>query len=802
MSDLEKTVSQHGIGNANQGADGRRPPERVGWFNARSTKLLASVALVFGFVLTTIVSWQLYSEQQRSAQLQFDAEIEAVRETISESLMSPLQGLNGARGVYVSSKSVERREFAALIDSLDADVQFPHVDLFGVLKRVNENDISSYVAAARQDDKPKYEAHPAESILQHWFVLFAGPEKQEAEALGFDFAANAVVLECIGRAIDLGEPQLASTSGLPWGERDRAVWVLPVYQNGTCTASVMTRREHVAYVLFASIDLAYVYHHARALHAGFVDFAIRPVESRLKSGNSSSIDSTTIASTRVFELGNQSWELVGRATPSFNATVASPIPLSIFILGNLLAMATAGVILALGSSRERAHKLAQEMTQDLRKSNVSLRKTMDLLEEQTSLAQELAREADEANRSKSDFLANMSHEIRTPMTAILGFTDLLWQDGDILKAPEKRINAIRTIQRNGEHLLGVINDILDISKIEAGKLSIEQTTCSPCEVLAEVASLMQVKADQRKLAFEIVPDGPLPKTIESDALRLRQILLNLVGNAIKFTENGSVTLVPRLTAENPSKMQFDVIDTGIGMTEEQAARLFRPFEQADSSMARRFGGTGLGLTISQRLASMLGGRIEIAATGPGEGTTVRVTVDPGQITDGLLIDDVRSAITERIELAASNCDDRENAEEKRLLKGIRVLLAEDGIDNQRLVSMLLERAGAEVGIADNGKAAVQSVWNAVESGAPFDLVLMDMQMPIMDGYEATGLLRAKGYQRPIVALTAHAMDGEREKCIASGCSGYLTKPINKRDLIRSVLKFARAGRSSAPATMT
>ena len=419
-----------------------------------------------------------------------------------------------------------------------------------------------------------------------------------------------------------------------------------------------------------------------------------------------------------------------------------------------------------------------------------------LMEDRLIRAQEAA---ESANKSKSEFLANMSHEIRTPMTAILGFAELLLDEGDLARAPERRVNAIRTIQRNGDHLLGVINDILDISKIEAGKLTVERKRCSPCQVLAEVASLMQVRADDRMIQFRIDPDGPLPVSIESDELRLRQILINLVGNAIKFTEHGSVRLIPRFVRGPVPMLQFDVVDTGIGMTDEQVTRLFTPFSQADTSMARRFGGTGLGLTISRRLSEMLGGGIEIIATAPGEGTTMRATVSPGSLDGVEMIEDVSRAISESVDASATHDESQSMVGATDPLAGLKILLAEDGPDNQRLISLMLKKAGATVDIAENGKAAVEAAWRAVESSAFYDIILMDMQMPIMDGYEATAQLRANGYRRPIVALTAHAMGGEMKKCISAGCDGYLTKPIKRSTLIEGVLQHALATAPSGDA---
>ncbi len=395
--------------------------------------------------------------------------------------------------------------------------------------------------------------------------------------------------------------------------------------------------------------------------------------------------------------------------------------------------------------------------------------------------------ADDANMAKSEFLANMSHEIRTPMTAILGFTETML-DPD--QSDSEKLGAVHTVRRNGEHLLQIINDILDISKIEAGKLEVERIRCSPVQLVTDVKSLMQVRADEKSLAFDIEYIGPVPKTIESDPTRLRQILVNLIGNAIKFTETGGVRLITRFVDDaedgrggrpKGTVMQFDVLDTGIGMTAEQTGKLFQAFAQADSSTTRRFGGTGLGLMISKRLANMLGGDITVEST-PGKGSMFRVTVTTGSLDGVKMLDDPTTATIIRSEDTPAS---KSNAGK---LDG-RILLAEDGPDNQRLISFVLKKAGATVTIVENGKLAVEAALATRDEGHPFDVLLMDMQMPVMDGYEATSLLRQKGYSGPIVALTAHAMASDRDKCIKAGCDDYVTKPIDRPKLIDLVARY-------------
>jgi Amt family ammonium transporter len=426
---------------------------------------------------------------------------------------------------------------------------------------------------------------------------------------------------------------------------------------------------------------------------------------------------------------------------------------------------------------------------ELAHKNALLSQTLQREREISRQLQEAKASAEEATRLKSEFLANMSHEIRTPMTAILGFTDMVLEDGDLSKIPRDRLAALLTIKRNGEYLLELINDILDLSKIEANQLSVEKITFSPVEIVDDVRDLMRMRGEAKGITFEVEYQGALPDSITSDPTRLRQILINLVGNAIKFTEVGGVVLsVRRATSESGPAAQFEVIDSGIGMSEEQLARVFQPFTQADSSTTRKYGGTGLGLTVCKRLADLLGATIG-AESELGGGSTFSLTLPLG---DAAIAETAETPA--RIESVSGQREERH--EDVRAVRiDARILLAEDGPDNQRLIGHVLRKAGAEVTLAENGRLAVDLVLAAGEAAEPFDLVLMDLQMPELDGWDATRALRDHGYEGPIIALTAHAMAAEQERCLADGFSAIATKPLDRTKLLDLICDLIRKART-------
>tara|TARA_B110001454_G_scaffold28073_1_gene27480 strand:+ start:81581 stop:84532 length:2952 start_codon:yes stop_codon:yes gene_type:complete len=380
-------------------------------------------------------------------------------------------------------------------------------------------------------------------------------------------------------------------------------------------------------------------------------------------------------------------------------------------------------------------------------------------------------QADVASSTKSAFLANMSHEIRTPLGAILSFSELLL--GQELTS-EERVRGAEVIKRNGFLLSNIINDILDLSKVEAGKLDIERVAVHFDEVVSEIKSLLNLKATEKGIRLTVTADGGVPDIIMTDPLRLRQILLNIVGNAIKFTQQGSVEIKISLVSENSGapKLRFLVKDTGKGIKPEHAKKLFEPFSQEDVSTTRKYGGTGLGLVLSKKLANSLGGDVVLLSSNPDVGSTFSITIDPGDLKKVLF----QNFETKHIDSAPIVDVDVDFSQ-------VKILLVDDSLDNQLIVTHLLRKTGAKIDTASNGREGVDKA-----KLNNYNIILMDLQMPVLDGYGAIQELKEAGYKKPIIALTAHAMKEERVRCLENGFVDHLSKPVDRQLLIKVIDK--------------
>jgi len=402
-------------------------------------------------------------------------------------------------------------------------------------------------------------------------------------------------------------------------------------------------------------------------------------------------------------------------------------------------------------------------TRHLRQINEYLRKEIAECRVAKDMARIKGEKANASSAAKSKFLASMSHEIRTPLNAIIGFAGILSEE----ELTEQQCMSVKNIQSGAEDLLIIINDILDFSKIEAGKMDTEIVDCSLDTLFESVELMMRPMAIQKGLDFKVNIDRALPKVIRTDPVRARQCLINLINNALKFTKEGHVHVNVSISGENDARfVHFDVEDTGIGIPSDKIDKIFRSFTQADASHTREYGGTGLGLAITKKLAELLGGSLEVKSQ-VGKGTVFTLSI-PINISE-----------TTRDVSADGSCDKFENIHAGQINEQIsgRVLVAEDSRSNQMLFKTLLERMGLDVVIAEDGKVALSMLLSE-----RFDLVLMDVQMPNMSGYEVADVVRKKGINVPIVALTAHVMKGDAEKCLTAGCDDYLAKPVDRQEL--------------------
>ena len=390
------------------------------------------------------------------------------------------------------------------------------------------------------------------------------------------------------------------------------------------------------------------------------------------------------------------------------------------------------------------------------------------------------REAEEANQAKSAFLANMSHEIRTPMNAILGFTEVLRRGYD--RDATDSLKYLNTIHSSGKHLLDLINDILDLSKVESGHLEVESARFAPHQIIQETLKFLRVKAQEKNIELQMRLDGEVPESIVSDPARLRQMVTNLVGNAIKFTSTGGVTVTTRLRDDALTpQLEIEVSDTGVGMESDRLERIFDPFVQADSSVARQFGGTGLGLAISRRFARALGGDVVVGSV-PGEGSSFRLTIDTGSLHGVRRLSEG--------ELTSPEEETKSTAETRWEFPAARILVVDDGEENRELVKLVLGQVGLQVDEAENGQVGLDMATHGI-----YDAVLMDVQMPVMDGLTATRKLREQGSSVPVVALTANAMKGFDDELTANGFSGYLTKPVDIDALVQMLAEHLGARQS-------
>ena len=869
----------------------------VGAFRACGSLALPGCVLLGGWALSGILYASMDRERIHYDEARLDAATAEIENRISSRFATYEDVLRGAAGLTGSSKHIGPAEWHTYVDRLGLFDRYPGTTALTMVVPVRHSQLESFVVSERRSEFPDFTfhtAHPGDRPgSEHFLVVAAEPRSLTRLLVGLDVAAEVTDRTAMERARDSGRATLVrtafATDGGGW--ETGLVLTLPIYRAGAAVASEKERRNALvgwssvgfsANAFFQTVLLG-----SRRLLALYVyDQTMAPGNLLYASGTAPSA-APHFERIRKVELAGSTWLLGWHRMPEFPTLSKTPSAWTAGCTG-LLTLLLAGLVMSLQSTGRRAAELAADRTKEL--------------------AQALS-QADAANRAKSQFLANMSHEIRTPMNGIVGMTELAL---DTELQPEQR-EYLGLVRQSADSLLTVINDILDFSKIEAGKFELDPAEFQLRELVEGTAKMMAVRAHQKGLELVCDIANPVPDTVVGDAARIRQILVNLIGNAVKFTDRGEIILsvdsrsLDWLSNRKGVELRFSVKDTGIGIPPESQQRIFQAFAQADGSMTRRVGGTGLGLTISLRLAELMGGTISVESklghgstfllaipAGRGTGQAAEMPLDTSQLAGipVLVVDDNATnrrilgetlsrwgmrpilagsggdavrildampqcplvltdvhmpgmdgfALAEYTKLHAgtvpvimlssgsgagevercrrSGVDvyltkpvaqkelkeailralrspqqsqpqattEPEIASRAHRAEPLRILLAEDNIVNQKVVLRLLEREGHRVVIAGNGREALAAL-----EREHFHLILMDVQMPEMDGFETSSAIRARerftGTRMPIVAMTAHAMSGDRERCLAAGMDGYVAKPVHKAELLAAIRSF-------------
>ncbi len=730
----------------------------------------AIVTFGIGIIITLLVTFEFHQLEIREISEKFRQQSKkSIRDTVNKIELNA-QILTSIAAFYSASKFVDRNEFSTFVKPVLT--KNPEILALEWIPKVRHAEMETYINNAQKDgfttfnikERNEYaKLIPVSKRDVYYPVYYVEPYAGNEGSFGFDLASELNRKNALETAEKSGKMVLSARIKLQQRDTDGILAFYPVYDSDN-------NLNGFALGVFVLSDLISI--GMDQLSSAGIIFQISDTTEAEAYSNIYFHGSTTPNGETSFlgflkdyygiyqwqssvKLGNRIWKFEFKTTSKFLEDISFPASIIIFLFGCILSVLFSIFVGIIFGNKEYSAYLVAKRTDELLQA--------------TKLAEN-------ASKTKSEFLANMSHELRTPLTAIIGYSELL--KGKTVSEEEKNEYA-NIVRENGNHLLTIINDILDLSKLEAGKLEIEMIESSLRDIADDVISLMQIKANEKNIDLKLELGESVPYTIETDPVRLRQILMNLISNALKFTETGSVTMkILYDKTFNPSPLVFEIIDTGIGMTDKQIMKLFQPFTQADASTTRQFGGTGLGLVISNRLAKKLGGRLNVKSI-IYEGSTFTLYIKPGNPNFKAPKEDIK-------ELSLNS--KHETKHDLKSIKNTKILLVEDTEINRRLIHKILTNSGCTVDEAIDGLIALEKIKKATKDNSPYKIIFMDMQMPVMDGYIATKKLRERNYKGTIIALTANAMKSDREKCIDVGCDDYLTKPINRKVLIKTIQK--------------
>lgn len=738
-------------------------------------KVPATGVLATSFIITIILTFLIQNTTLKEESVRFDYVTSRIAVALESRVRIYENVLIATRNMFLTTPYVSREVFKHFIEGFKLNTRYPGAQGIGYTRYIPDHLVEEHERAMRRDGFKNYQIWPKVND-GNFTVIFLEPfDWRNKRALGFNMFSEPIRNEAMSRARDTGRSALSKKVLLVQEtEQDPQpgfLLYLPVYVNDMPQSTVEERRKALkgfVYSPFRAVDLfkkiSTEVQYESTVHVNVYDGdEIEPSQLLFSSHPGSTIAKGGLEKSVPIDFAGHRWTLHLTSTPEFSEGAANRWagPL-VFLLGTVISFLIYFVALF------------------AKRLNAQLRYDLEMKQQSEAELKKAHRAAEEANQAKSRFLAGMSHEIRTPLGVILGYSELALESFDL----EKELQSyLQTIHRNGQQLVTLVGEILDLSKIEANKMDMETIEFPFKQTVEEVCFSLQLRAAEKGILLICDLNEPLPHLVTSDITKFRQILVNLIGNAIKFTSQGEVRVSAHMLNEpklgEPVMLEILVADTGIGISPKFINKMFQPFVQEDSSTTRKYGGTGLGLVLSKQLAQMLGGDVQLKSTVIGEGSTFAFHLNGGPFQGYW-----KRELETRKEggSGAGESDD-----EGKALSGVSVLLVEDSIDNQNLFIRYLVGSGAEVDVANDGIEAIEKT-----KRQEYDIILMDIQMPKLDGHAATRALRDRGIRNPIVALTAHAFQEERTRVFEGGFNGYLTKPISRRDLISEVVKIVNA----------
>jgi signal transduction histidine kinase/DNA-binding NarL/FixJ family response regulator len=701
------------------------------------------------------------TEATRIANDRFKFKVSQAQFAIHQRLAAYQEVLRGGVGLFAATDNqVTRAAWHTYVNTLAIDKNYPGIQGVGFAKHILAQQRNVHVLAVRSEGFPDYHIKPAGDRDELTTIIFLEPfDWRNRRAFGFDMFTEPVRRAAMILARDTGAPSISGKVTLvqetDQGVQNGFLMYLPVYQTAVPPATVEERRAGLVGYVYAPFRM-------RDLMRGILesdqfsgvrleiyDEASLLEENELydSAGPSQPVMASAFTAIEPLAIDARTWTIRFTSLPAFDATIDVQKPRLILSAGLLVSLLFSVAVWCLWINRAKARELAD--------ANARLSQAKDA--------------AEAANRAKSLFLANMSHELRTPLNAVLGYAQLLKRDGGLNKW---QASAIDTVRRSGEHLLTLISDVLDVSKIEAGKLDIVSGPVELPTFLNGVADIIRVRADEKNIGFVFEPSSHMPHWVHADEKRLRQVLLNLLGNAIKFTDRGQVTFRARPIASSRDEVQlrFEVQDTGVGIAGDKQGAIFRPFEQV-CDPRRRSGGTGLGLSITRELLRLMGCDVEFEST-PGVGSRFWFEVSLPTLEVNLSVADAKELII------AYRGSQRS------------ILIVDDVVENREVLASMLGGVGFEVREAANGLDALEQACLTRP-----DLILMDVMMPVMDGLEAMRAMRQLDDLKtiPIIAVSASAGIDDRAKSLVAGANAFLSKPVNQEHLFLEVGRLLELG---------